>query len=101
MQLPEIEMIGPKPKEAIVEQPKRAVAAAVVGLRGQKNLLASLSQGRAVVVSAAGVGGRSIAIGDAQVECTVYDLNGPRCLAMGAQYSLPAQAQNANLFAGS
>jgi hypothetical protein len=92
MQLPEVEMIGPKPKEAIVEQPKGTITAAVVGLRGQEDLLSPLSQGCAVVVSAAGVGGRSIAVGDAQIECAVYDSDRPRCLAMGAQYSLTAQA---------
>jgi hypothetical protein len=32
MQLPEVEVIGSKPKEAIVEQPKGTITAAVVGL---------------------------------------------------------------------
>lgn len=68
MELPEIEPISPQPAQAIVEQPQRTVAGAVVRLRGQEDLIAAISEGRAVVVHAAVICRSGVAVIDAQIE---------------------------------
>ena len=44
VKLPEVEVIGTRSLETLVKQPERAVAGAVVGLGGQKNLAATLAE---------------------------------------------------------
>ena len=72
-----------------------------MGLGGQEDLSPALAQGRSVIISAAGIGGRRITVSDAQVECAVDDLDRLRRFTMRAQYSLAAQAQDGNLLARS
>ena len=72
VELPEVQVTGPQAPEGIVEQPQRLVAGPQVHLRRQKHPLPragpGLAKGRAVVVLALLVGGRRVAVADAQAE---------------------------------
>ena len=85
--------------EALVEQAKRSVAGAVVGLRGQKNLAATLAQGGAVVIEAAGIGRCRVAVGHALVECTMDDGNGLADTTVRAKHAFAAQGKLGHLLA--
>ena len=100
VQLPEVEVVGPQPPQALVEQPERAVAGAVVGLGGEEDLAAALAEGGPVVVEAGGVGRRGVAVVDPLVEGAVDHLDGLRRAAVGAQDALAAQAEERRLVAG-
>ena len=70
--LPQVEAIGPEPPQRIVEQAQRPVARALVRLRREEDAVARLRAGRAerlaVVVLALLVGGRRVAVADAQAQ---------------------------------
>ena len=99
MKLPQVEVIGTRPLEALVEKVKRSVAGSVVGLRGQKNLAATLTEGGPVIIEATGIGGRRVAVGHPQVERAVDD---GYCLiraAVGAQHPFATQGKLGHLLA--
>src|SRR5262245_17760719 len=50
MQLPEIEMICPQPLQAVIENPQRAVTAAICCFRGEEDLIASPTQRGTIIV---------------------------------------------------
>jgi hypothetical protein len=56
VQLPKVEVIGVQAAQRIVEQAQRTIAAALVRLGGEEDLLAAFAEGGAVVIDAAGVG---------------------------------------------
>ena len=99
MKLPEVEVIGARPLEALVEKPERSVAGAVVGLRGQKDLAATLAQGGPVVIKASGIGRRRVAVGYPLVERTMDDGNGLVHAAVGAKHAFAAQGKLGHLLA--
>ena len=99
MKLPQVEVIRTRPLEALVEKVKRSVAGSVVGLRGQKNLAATLTEGGPVIIEATGIGGRRVAVGHPQVERAVDD---GYCLiraAVGAQHPFATQGKLGHLLA--
>ena len=99
VKLPQVEVIGARSLEALVEKPERSVAGAVMGLRGQKNLAAALAQGGTVVVETAGIGRGRIAVGHPLVECAVDDGDGLAHAAVGAKHSFAAQGKLGHLLA--
>ena len=101
VQLPKVEMVGTQPLEALVEQPERAVAGAVMGLGGEEDLAATLAQCGAIVVEAAGIGRSRVAVGHALIERTVDDGDGLGHAAVGAQHTFTAQGKLRHLAAGS
>src|SRR5262249_7779494 len=72
MKLPQVEVIGPQPLQAVVEQLKRCVARARVRLRSEEYRATRCgpggAEGDAVIVLALLVRGRGVAISDPQTE---------------------------------
>ena len=97
VKLPEIEVIGARSLEALVEQSKRSVAGAVVGLRGQKNLAATLAQSGPVVIKAAGIGRCRVAVGHALIERAMDDGNGLADAAVRAKHPFATQGKLGHL----
>ena len=93
-------MVGAQPLQALIEEPERAVAGAVVGLGGKEDLAAPLAQGRTIVVEAAGVGRRRVAVGHPMVEGAVDDGDGFGHAAMSAEHAFASQGKLRHLAAG-
>src|SRR6516225_5625334 len=72
MKLPQVEMIGPQPPQAVVEQHQRSIAGAAVRLRSEEYRAArggpGGAEGHPVVVLALLVRRRGVAISDPQTE---------------------------------
>ena len=70
-----------------------------MGLGGEKNLAAALAQGSAVIVEAAGVGRRRVAVGYSLVERAMNDGDGLSHAAVRAEYPFAAQGKLRHLAA--
>ena len=97
-------MIGAEAPQGIVEQPQGAVARALVSLRRQEHLIsrrrARGTEGSAVVVLALLIGGRGVAVGDAQAQRLEYHRHRLRGPPAGAQDPLAAQRDRQHARAG-
>ncbi len=100
VQLPQVEVIGAQPLEAVVEQAQRTVAAAIAGLRGEEDPAPPLAEGSAIVVHAAGVGRSGVAIVHPLVEGAVDDPGRLRPPAVGTQHAFAAEAEQRRPMAG-
>src|SRR5437660_1401866 len=101
MQLPEVEMIGSQPAQAIVKKAKRPVAGTLVRLGSQKDLSTAFSESGTVVINGACIGRSGIEIVYTLIQ---GPLNHLRCLArpaMGAQHAFASQTKNRYFLPGS
>ena len=94
VQLPEIQVIGVQPPQAVVEKPERPIVGAIVGLGGQEDRGAMFAQGQAVIVHTAGVGGGSFEVIHALLQGTLDHGDGLGFPAMRSQDALAAEAEN-------
>ena len=62
VELPEVQVVGVQPVQALLQQPERAVAGAIVRLGREEHIAATLAQRGAIVVEAPRIGWRRVAV---------------------------------------
>src|SRR5262249_39384863 len=100
VQLPEVQVIGAQSPEAVVEQPQRTIAGAIVRLGGEEDRLprggTRFAKGGAVIILALLIGRRGVVVADSEAQGLEDHRNRLATSSGGPKHALAAERDGQN-----